>query len=89
MPKSVSNRTLVSDYLTPLICAAAGADWDCSYLTGAEIAELYDPAMMPIIPEDTYVVATAPNGARYYINVSMDSGMAMTYDVVKLLMYKV
>jgi len=89
----ISNRDFVSEYLSPLIAAAKArpgdeTEWECVYLTGDEIIALYANLRDPIIPGDEYVVATAPNGYPYFINVSIDAPSAMVYDVIKVLMYK-
>lgn len=81
----IQNRSYVAGPLTELVRAAKGEKWSLAYVTDLELT--LEHGVDTFYGEEV-VIATAPNGAKYYINVSADSLLTMAYDVVKLLQYK-
>ena len=84
----------VREHLSPLIAAAKDSkysSWSAAYMKGKEANEIYNPAV-PCCDEDEIVVVTVEDDDgwlhAYYINVSMDSLSALTYDVMKVVMHK-
>lgn len=81
----IHKRSYVAGPLTELVRAAKGKKWSLAYMTDLELTLEHG---VDTFYGDEVVVATAPNGAKYYINVSADSLLTTAYDVIKLLQYK-
>ena len=81
----IQKRNYVAGPLTELVRAAKGEKWSLAYMTNLELA--LKRGVDTFYGEEV-VMATAPNGAKYYINVSADSLLTTAYDVIKLLQYK-
>ena len=80
-------RDFVSGALSNVVREAKGKGWRCDYYRDEEIADAF-PDRKDTFFGDEVVIATAPNGYPYFIDVSCDSMMTMVYDVVRVLQYK-
>jgi hypothetical protein len=84
----MTKESYVADYLAPLLKAAKGPDWSAEFLRGEEILAQGPPKTVSILAGDEYVIASAPNGYRYFIDVTADSFCAIAYDTISALLYK-